>query len=72
MPSFTRRVRRAILIMLGGERLRSDPLFDAAWYRWAYPNSPRTARAAARHYTVVGGVERVPSADFAPSWFISR
>ena len=67
MSSFAARVRRALLIVLGGERLRNDPLFDSEWYRWAYPDAPRSSRAAARHYATVGGIERIPSVDFDPA-----
>ena len=66
MSSFAARVRRALLIVVGGERLRSDPLFDSEWYRWVYPDAPRRSHAAARHYATVGGTERIPSVDFDP------
>ncbi len=72
MSSFAARVRRALLIVVGGERLRADPLFDADWYRWAYPDSPRSERGAARHYAVVGGHERIPSADFAANRYVAK
>ena len=72
MASFAARVRRALLIVVGGERLRSDPLFDSEWYRWAYPDSPRSERGAARHYAVVGGHERIPSADFAANRYVAK
>lgn len=52
--------------MIGGERLRADPMFDTHWYRWTNPDAPRSARGAARHFVVVGVDEfRSPSPDFS-------
>jgi hypothetical protein len=48
----------------------SSGLFDAAWYAARYPDAPRDADAAARHYLAgAGDTPRDPGPHFDAAWY---